>query len=118
MDWENKLRQSVIKIEEVGKEYAEARALSWLLQEQKKVILATEMSKSQAKSIAEKEREALMSEAYKTHLEGTKEAIGEEHRLRATYDRYKSQFEALRSLLSMKKSTLTAEMFHQTPEGE
>src|SRR3990167_8987219 len=108
-DIEKHLREAVKKIEEVGTIYADARALSWLLQEQKKVVLATEMSKSQAKTSAEKEREALTSETYRLHLEGCKEAIGQEHRLRAEYDRWISKTEALRSFLSLEKHKMTVE---------
>ena len=109
MEWvelESKMRDSVINIEKYGKEYAEAKALSWLLQEQRKVVLATQMAKSEAKSVNGKELDALQSEEYKQHLEGTKEAIAEEHRLKATSERWYAQFEACRSMMSFTKKQM------------
>lgn len=100
------MKEAVNGIETVGHRYAEAKALSWLLQEQRKVVLATQMAKSEAKSVNGKELEALQSEAYKQHLEGTKEAIGEEHRLRATYEKYNAMFEGCRSLMSLTKKQM------------
>lgn len=105
-DIETKLREAVMKIETIGGEYADAKALSWLLQEQRKVTLAHQMKKSPEKSIAAKEMDALASEEYRIHLEGTKEAIGQEHKLRATYDRWTYQVEALRSFLSLEKQKM------------
>ena len=106
VDLEAKIQQAVLKVGEVGKDYAEAKALSWLLQEQRKVVLATQMSKSEAKSVSGKEQEALQSQEYKDHLEGTKEAIADEHRLKATYERWFAQFEALRSMMSLAKKQI------------
>lgn len=93
-------------MERLGKSYAEARALSWLLQEQKKVVLAKEMAKHVDLSAAKAEMLALGSEEYEIHLNGTKEAIGEEARLRAELERWTMQFEALRSLSSLEKSKM------------
>ena len=106
IDIEKKMRESVVKIETVGTEYAQAKALSWLLQEQRKVVLATQMAKSEAKTVNAKELDALQSVEYKTHLEGTKEAIGEEHRLKAVYERWLAQMEACRSLMSLEKKKI------------
>ena len=103
---EEKMREAVKNIEKIGTQYAEAKALSWLMQEQRKVVLATEAAKSEAKSAIAKEQEALQSEAYKLHLEGTKEAIGEEHRLKATYERWYAQYECCRSMMSVTKKQM------------
>ena len=103
---ESKMREAVINIEKFGKDYADAKGLSWLLQEQRKVVLATQMAKSEAKSINGKELDALQSEEYKTHLEGTKEAISEEHRLKAVMERWSAQFEACRSMMSFTKKQM------------
>ena len=103
---EEKMREAVNKIEEVGVLYADAKALSWLLQEQRKVVLATQMAKSEAKSINGKELDALQSPEYAQHLEGTKEAIADEHRLKATSERWYAQWESCRSLLSLEKKKM------------
>src|SRR3990167_71908 len=106
LDFSKRLRVAIDKIESVGSEYGDAKALSWLLQEQRKVVLASEIAKIDGGSYAEKERQALCSEAYKVHLEGTKEAIADEHRLKASYERWSYEFEALRSLLSLEKKKI------------
>lgn len=106
MDFQAKMSEAVAMIEKVGTEYAEARALSWLLQEQRKVVLAKCTNEAAGKSIAEKENYARTSEEYKLHLEGTKEAIGEEYRLKAVYERWQAQYESIRSLLSLEKQKM------------
>lgn len=106
VDIESAMREAVNKIETVGVEYADAKALSWLLQEQRKVVLATQMAKSTAKSVNGKELDALQSPEYAEHLEGTKEAIADEHRLRASWEKWRAQFEACRSLISAEKAKM------------
>ena len=103
---ESRMRDAVNNIEKVGREYADAKALSWLLQEQRKVVLASQMAKSEAKSVIGREQDALQSESYKLHLEGTKEAIAEEHRLKATYERWFAQYESCRSMMSLTKKQM------------
>ena len=105
-DLETKMREAVNGIEKYGLEHGNARALSWQMQELRKVVLASEMAKSEAKSVNGKELDALQSEAYKLHLEGTKEAIGEEHRTKAMYEKFQAQFEACRSMMSFTKKQM------------
>lgn len=93
-------------MEKLGEIYAEKKGTSWNLQEQRKVVLATQMKASGAKTSAEQEREALISEAYRVHLEGTAEAIKEEHKAKAKYDTIQARFEAIRSLSSLEKSKM------------
>lgn len=93
-------------IEKKGKEYAESRALSWQLQELRKVVLAEETKKQSDGSYVEREGKARCTEAYKQHLQGTKEAIHRENALKAEVERWSAQFEALRSLLSLEKSKM------------
>ena len=102
-DFEPKLAQAVQNVEKYGSLYGDANALSIYLQDMKKVVLATQMAKSEAKSIAAKEMEALQSEEYRNHLEAAKEAAGEAGRCKAQYVRWQSQFESLRSLISFTK---------------
>ena len=100
---EQNLRDAVNKISSTGKEYAEAKALSWQMQEMKKVVLSKIMDGLEG-SIAEREMKARTSARYIMHLEGTKEAIEKELKARAIFERYKAQYEAARSLLSLEKA--------------
>lgn len=100
---EGKLAQAVNNVEKFGVEYGEAKTLSWYLQEQLKTVLATQMSKSEQKSAEAKKMDAYQSAPYLQHLEATKEAMGEELRLKAIYTRWTYQFESLRSLTSFMK---------------
>ncbi len=103
-DIEKHMLTAVKKISEVGKEYAKAKGLSYQMQEMRKVVLAREMSGVIATSVAQKEIEARASVRYEQHLEGVRQAIEEETRLRAEYERYKAQYEALRTLMSLEKA--------------
>ena len=101
-----KLSQAVVKIEEKGKAYADARALSWQMQEMRKVVLAEQTRKSEGSSMIEKETNARTSEVYKQHLLGTSEAIKKELTAQAEYKRWLSQWESLRSLISYEKTQM------------
>ena len=102
-DIEKKMRLAVQNIEKIGKQYATAKGISYQMQEMRKVILAREMNKYKG-SVASREVSARASERYEEHISGTKEAIEEETRLRAEYERWRSQYEACRSLLSLEKA--------------
>lgn len=118
-DIENELRNAVKKIEETGVAYADAYALSVLLQEQRKVVLASCFNNiKEQMSDLKRENLARTAPEYQTHLDAMKEAIGDSLRKRAIYERYRAQYETLRSMLSTRKATITGEMFHQTPEGK
>ena len=106
-DFTEKLRDTVTQIEKKGVEYANARGISWHLQEMRKVVLADEMRMlDQNLSVAEQDKRARYSKAYVLHLEGTKVAIQRELTFRAKYERYKYQFEAIRSMMSLEKSKM------------
>lgn len=103
IDFETKMSEACKKIEQKGIEYAKHRAISWQLQELRKVVLAEEIRKLDAevyKSMAERESLARVSEIYKNHLKGTSEAIEKELISKAEYERWYATFEALRSLCS------------------
>ena len=104
-DFEEKFQRALEALESVGKSYANAKVISWYLQELKKVILAHEMSKVEG-SEAKRERLALASEPYRLHLEGTKEAIGEELRLKVKHEKLQYQIEAYRSLCGIEKAQM------------
>lgn len=69
-------------------------------------MLAEETRKAEGSSMAERENIARCSEAYKLHLEGTKEAIQKELTLKAECERWSSQWNSIRSLLSLEKKTI------------
>ena len=73
------------------------------MQEMRKVVLARVMCEIEGSAVS-REAEARASKRYEEHLEATKEAIVEETRLRAEYERWKAQYESCRSLLSMEKA--------------
>lgn len=100
---EKNMREAVKKIETIGAEYAKAKGLSYQMQKMREVVLATEMKKHLGTN-AHKEMEAKTSVAYIEHLEGTAEAIAQEQKLRAQYERWQAQYEACRSLLSLEKA--------------
>ena len=87
----------------MGKSYAMARGISYQLQEMRKVVIARVMKEHDGSS-ANREMEARASKRYEDHLRGTSEAIVEETRLKAEYEKWKAQYESCRSLLSMEKA--------------
>lgn len=100
-DFQAKLSQAVLMIEKKGKEYAQAKAISWQLQELRKTVLACEVAKIGQGSFNDRESMARSSEIYRQHLEGTKQAIEKELTLKAECERWSAQYEALRSLCSL-----------------
>jgi len=102
----DKLADAVVMIEKAGREYATARGLSWNLQELRKVVLAEETRKAEGSSMTEKETNARCSTAYKTHLDGTSQAIKDELIKKAVCERWKAQWDSLRSLISFEKTQM------------
>jgi len=106
MTWFSKTLEDM---EAAGEKYAEAKGQSWNLQEHRKVVLAKQMKASNllgVKSAAEQEREALISPEYQQHLDGTAEAIKEEHKAKVKYDALQAKFEAIRSMSSLEKARM------------
>lgn len=93
------------KIEEVGLAYAEIRGKSYQSQELKGSVLASIIKKYPSLPISKAEIEARDSQEYRKHLEETAQLITKELRLKASYERWKAQFEAMRSLSSLEKVT-------------
>lgn len=103
MDIVEKLDHAVEMIETTGIEYARSRSLSWLLQEQRKVVLAEQARMAQASTVAERENTARCSDVYKKHLEATKYAMHQELCDNAKFLRWRAEFESERSKLSLHK---------------
>jgi hypothetical protein len=106
MDAINQLDHAVEMIEKTGLEYAESRSLSWLLQEQRKVVLAEQTRIAKATTVAERENIARCSEVYKNHLEATKTAMHKELCDNARFLRWRSEYESARSKLSLTKKQI------------
>ena len=105
LDFEEKFRNCIKKISEIGELYAEARGQSYQAQELKGSILASIMNSLEG-PVSQREIVARASEEYKKHITETAEAIKKELRYKAQYEMWKSSFEALRSLSSLEKATL------------
>jgi len=101
-DIEKKLIEAVTNIEKYGVEYAVAKGIAYQMQKMREVVLAQEM-KRHLGSNAHKEMEAKTSENYINQILAAAEAITDEQKTRAVFERWKAQQETLRSLLSLEK---------------
>lgn len=105
LDFENKFRTIVKKIEECGNVYAEKKAQSWQAQEMRTVVLSKLIKAQGDIPVSKAEINAKASEDYEKFLDETANAIKRELETKAQYEKWKSSFEALRSLSSLEKST-------------
>lgn len=97
--------EAVQRIGQTGTEYADAKALSWQLQELKGVVLSQLMKAQGSIAISKAEMFAKASDDYKNCIKGISEAIREELTKKAYYEKSRAEFEKLRSLCSLEKST-------------
>lgn len=104
LDFEEKFRNCIKKISEIGELYAEAKGQSWQAQEMKHSVLSSIIN-SLVGPVSQREMAARASEDYKKFLSETAEAIKKELRYKAQYEMWKASFEALRSLSSLEKAT-------------
>src|SRR3990167_5317741 len=104
LDFEDKFRQCIKKISEVGEAYAEAKGQSWQAQELKYAVLAKIMVSMENIAVTSREALAKGSPDYIAYVKETSEAIKKELRLKAEYEKWKSSFEALRILSSLEKA--------------
>ena len=109
LDFEDKFRKTILKIEEVGNLYAEARGQSYQMQEMRSSILASVIKEYPNLPISKAEIEGKSSPEYRQHIEETAKAITKELRLKCEYEKWKSSFEALRSLSSLEKAQINNE---------
>lgn len=105
LDFEDKFRQCIKKIAEVGESYAESKGQSWQMQELRSSVLAKLIKNYPDLPVSKAEHEAKSSQEYQDFIAETAKAITKELRLKAQYEMWKSSFEALRSLSSLEKST-------------
>lgn len=106
LDLHERFEQILEKIEEAGRDYAEKKGQSYQAQELKSSVLAQEMKKLPSDwAINRKEAEARCSDGFLQYIRETAKAIKDEGVSKAIYERWKAEFEALRSLTSLEKST-------------
>ena len=105
LDFQSKFKDVIMKMEKAGNEYAEAKGQAWQAMELKSSILASLISAQGDLPTSKAEIVAKNSEDYKQHIRETALAITKELRLKAEYEKWKSSFEALRSLSSLEKAT-------------
>ena len=106
LDFHEKFKSVILEIEMAGRDYAEKKAISWQAQELKYAILSEEMKKL-PKDLAFNLKDSLAraSEGYRQYLKETAQAIKEENIAKAIYEKHRANFEALRCLSSLEKTT-------------
>lgn len=104
-DFESKFKLCIKKIEKTGNAYSEAKGQSWQMQELRSSVLSKIIKSSTETSLARAEVDAKSSNDYEQYVKETAKAITNELKLKAEYEKWKSYFEALRSLCSLEKST-------------
>lgn len=107
LDFHDKFRKIIIEMERTGNLYAEAKGQSWQAQELKGAVLASIMNDLQNIAVTAREQIAKGDERYITYVKETAEAIKKELKLKCEYEKYKSSFEAMRSLSSLEKKIIT-----------
>jgi hypothetical protein len=105
LDFEDKFRTIIMKMEKAGNEYAEAKGQSWQMQELRTSVLSKIMQAQGDLPVSKSEIIAKASEDYQSYVKETAEAIKKELRFKCEYEKWKSSFEALRSLSSLEKRT-------------
>jgi predicted Ser/Thr protein kinase len=91
-----------------AKALGKAKEQAVLAESMTKRIKALEMSRSDAKTVAEKERDALASEAYLLAIQAEAQAAGEFETLRALKDAATARIECWRSLTASQRSLRAA----------
>jgi hypothetical protein len=104
--FQERFNKIINKIEEVGEEYAEARGQSYQYQELKHSVLANLIKKYPDLPVSKAEIEARASQEYRDYVIETSQAITKELKLKAQYEKWRSSFEAVRSLSSLEKATI------------
>ena len=109
LDFQSRFQKIILKLEESGLVYAEAKASSWHSQELCSSIKASLMLKALSEipgtSVAKAEIIAKASDDYKKHLSETAEKIRAEHIAKVEYEKWNASFEGNRSLCSLEKKT-------------
>lgn len=109
LDFQDKFRHIIQKIEETGDIYADKKSKSWYAQELKGSIFASIIKELPKMPVSQAELTARASDDYKNYLAETKETIREELLAKSQLEKWKSSFEALRSLSSLEKAQINNE---------
>ena len=109
LDMLARFRECWEKIESIGTDYASAKADSWHKQELCGSVKASIMNALLQMPTSQKEYIAKSHPDYLQHLKETKTAIDKELRLKASWEAWKSKFEAYRSLSSLEKAEINRE---------
>ena len=109
LDFQDKFRHIINKIEETGNIYADKKSKSWYATELKGSILASIIKSLPPMSVSQAELTAKASDDYKSYLAETRDNIKEELEAKAQLEKWKSSFEALRSLSSLEKAQINNE---------
>lgn len=88
----------------LGDKYAEAKKIAWLAAENIKTMKAKMMRRSTAKSVSEREQEALSSDEYVQYVEAAIYAGEAEDKAKVRYDAVKAEFELLRTNASTERA--------------
>ncbi len=91
-----------------AKALGKAKEQAVLAESMTKRVKALEMARSEAKTVAEKERDALASDAYLRAIQEEAEAAGEYEKLRALKDAATARIECWRSITSTARSLRAA----------
>lgn len=105
IDFYSRFQKVLLKIEESGNAYAEAKGQSWQMQELKHSVLSKIISELGDMPVSRAETIARSSEEFKEFIIKTSKAIESELKLKCEYEKWKASFEALRSLSSLEKKT-------------
>lgn len=108
MTWisETEVKKAVDWMRDHADKIGEAREALTLAESMKKVVLALEMKRSDEKSAAAQERDALASEAYLKAITDEAVKAGEYEKMRALKDAANAKFEAWRTITSLQKSLM------------
>jgi hypothetical protein len=88
----------------LGDEYAKAKAIAWTAAENIKRMKAKLMRKSTAKSVSEREQEALASDEYWEYVTAAIAAGEQEDYKKVRHDAVKAEFELLRTNASTERA--------------
>jgi hypothetical protein len=105
LDFHDKFKDVIIKMEKAGNSYAEAKGQSWQAQELKYTVLSSIMNNMKDVAVTARESLAKGHPDYVAYVKETSELIKAELKFKCEYEKWKNSFEALRSLSSLEKYT-------------
>lgn len=111
LDFSERFKKIINKLEESGTAYANAKAESWYSQEMcssiKSQLMLKALSEDSKLSMQKAETIAKASPEYVQHLKETADKIRKENLARSEYKKWDASFEGNRSLSSLEKRTMS-----------